>query len=271
MVVIFDLGVGERGLLRDRPEHRLHAAVEAAIHDIAADLAGDRRLGPVGHGGVVIVPVAEHAEALELLALGVDPERGELPAFPAELQDRHRVLVPAAGAVVLLDLPFDRQAVAVPAGDVVGVLARHLPAAVDDVLQDLVERVADMQVAVRIGRAVMEDELVPPARVFALAAEQVLRLPARQDLRFAPCEAGAHREIRLRQEDGVAVILGHSGSPFAGSVKEGSAGLRPPARPQSDRCMRSLRSWSSCAWMESVAIGRASSRPRSIGSSVCSQ
>ena len=119
MVVIFDLGVGKRGLFGDRPEDRLHAPIEASVHDIAADFARNRRLGPVRHGGVVIVPVAEHAQALELLALGVDPERGELPAFPAELQDRHRVLVPAVGAVVLLDLPFDRQAVAVPAGDVV--------------------------------------------------------------------------------------------------------------------------------------------------------
>jgi hypothetical protein len=36
---------------------------------------------------------------------------GELAALAAELVDRHRVLVLAGGAVLLLDLPLDRQAV----------------------------------------------------------------------------------------------------------------------------------------------------------------
>jgi hypothetical protein len=48
-----------------------------------------------------------------------------------------RVLVLALGAVLLLDLPFDRQAVAVPAGHVVGVLAQHLLAAIDASLRIL--------------------------------------------------------------------------------------------------------------------------------------
>src|SRR3546814_16098164 len=72
--------------------------------------------------------------------------------------DRHVVLVLAAGAVLLLDLPLDRQAVAVPAGHVDGLPPGHVLRAVDDVLEDLVQRVADVQVAVRVGRPVMQDE-----------------------------------------------------------------------------------------------------------------
>jgi hypothetical protein len=47
---------------------------------------------------------------------------------------------------------------------------------------------------------------------------------------------------------------------------------RPAARtPQSSRWTRSIRSWRSCASIDSVAIGRASSRLRPIGSPVSSQ
>ena len=116
------------------------------------------------HGEVRIVPVALDAEAAELLALHVDPVFGELPALAPELDDGDGVLVLAGGAVLLLDLPFDRQAVAVPAWDVVGVLAQHLLRAIDHVLQDLVEGGADMDVTVGIGRAVMPSSRLQSSR-----------------------------------------------------------------------------------------------------------
>ena len=45
----------------------------------------------------------------------------------------------------------------------------------------------------------------------------------------------------------------------------------PPNGGQSSRCTRSMRSWRSCASIDSVAMGRASSRRRPIGSPVSSQ
>ena len=167
-LVVLDLGLGERGALDHRPHDRLGAAIELPGHGELHELAGDLRLGREGHGGVGMRPVAVDAEALELLALHVDPVLGEGAAFAAELDDRHLVLVLALGAVLLLDLPLDRQAVAVPARHVVGVVAEHLLRAHDDVLEDLVERRADVDVAVGVGRAVVEDEarlaLARPAR-----------------------------------------------------------------------------------------------------------
>ena len=124
---------------------------------------------------------------------------------------------PSSGlAVLLLDLPLDRQAVAVPAGDVVGVVARHLAGAVDDVLVDLVQRGADMDVAVRVGRAVVQDEFRPPARGGAQPRPQVHLLPAGEDLRLALRQVAAHRERGLRQEHGVAVVAlgGSAGASF---------------------------------------------------------
>ena len=181
VIEILDLGLGERGLLDHRPEHRLGAEIEPAVHQEPAELADDLRLGLVGHGGVGVLPVAENAEALELLALHLDPVGGEIAALAAELDQRHSVLVAAVGAVFLLDRPFDGQPVAVPSRHVVRVAPEHLLGAVDDILEDLVEGVPDMEMAVGVGRPVMEDEFLPAPSGVAQPAEQVVALPAFED------------------------------------------------------------------------------------------
>jgi hypothetical protein len=163
------------------------------------------------HGEIGIVPLAHHAEPLELPGLHVHPFLGIGAAFGAELRLRHRILVELTLAIFLLDLPFDRQAVAVPTGHVGRVLAEQGLGAHDDVLQDLVHRMAHVQVAIGVRRAVVEDEaLAALADVAELFVEAVLR-PAGQDGRLLLGEAGLHREVRLRQEDGVSVIwsVGH--------------------------------------------------------------
>src|SRR4030095_6231764 len=101
----------------------------------------------------------------------------------AELADRDGILVLVLRAVLLLDLPFDRQAMAVPARYVMAVLAQHLLGARDEILQDLVERMADMEGAVGVGRAVMQDELGPTAALGAQPVEELHVGPPLQELR----------------------------------------------------------------------------------------
>src|SRR5690606_15552922 len=101
---------------------RALAAIEPAIHQELQALTHDLSFGLEAHGRVGVFPVALDAQPAELRALYVDPLLGELAALAAELGDGHLVLVAARLAVALLDLPLDRQAVAVPAGDVVGIL-----------------------------------------------------------------------------------------------------------------------------------------------------
>ena len=52
---------------------------------------------------------------------------------------------------------LDRQAVAVPAGDVGAVEAPHRQRADDEVLEHLVEQVPHVDLAVGVGRAVVQD------------------------------------------------------------------------------------------------------------------
>ena len=61
-------------------------------------------------------------------------------------------------AVGLFDLHLDRHAVAVPARHVRRVEPGHRPVLDDDVLQDLVDGMADVDVAVGVGRAVVQHE-----------------------------------------------------------------------------------------------------------------
>ena len=58
---------------------------------------------------------------------------GEITAFLPKLDNRDFVLVLALLAVVFLDLPFDGQAVTIPAGHIIGILAETRLKTVDDI------------------------------------------------------------------------------------------------------------------------------------------
>src|SRR4051794_23657963 len=178
-------------------------------------------------------PVALDAEALELLALHVDPLLGEGPALAPELDHRHLVLVLALGAVFLLDLPLDRQAVAVPARHVVRVEAEHALRARHEVLEDLVQRVPDMDVAVGVRRAVMEDEARLALALPAQALVDAELGPALQEQRLALRQPGPHREVGPGQEQRLGIVsagglrgcggIVHGIEPVAGFGLSGSA------------------------------------------------
>ena len=211
VILVFDLGFGERGLLDHAPHHRLGAAVEQAVGGEFEDLARDLRFGRIGHRQIGMIPVADHAEPLELLALHRNPMLGDGAAFAAEGDHRLGVAevglhLALAAVVLLLDLPLDRQAVAVPAGHVVGVLARHLLRADDQVLEDLVERVADVDVAVGVGRAVVQHEFRPAGPGAAQLAVEAVARPAGENFRLFLRQAGPHREIGLGQIERVGIV-----------------------------------------------------------------
>src|SRR4051812_5921114 len=112
-----------------------------------------------------MLKVADLAQALDLFALNVQPVAGELAAGAAQLVLRNLVLVAALSAKLFLDLPLDGKTVTVPAGNIRRVLAQHALAANDKVLEDMVQPGAGMDVAIRIDRAVMKNEFLPPLRL----------------------------------------------------------------------------------------------------------
>src|SRR5690606_29444729 len=96
--------------------------------------------------------------------------------------------------------------VAVPARHVVGVVTAHLERARDHVLQHLVQCMADMDIAVRIGRAVMQHEQWTSLRLFAQALIKAHLGPTRDKFRLPLWKARAHRKIRLRQVQGLGIV-----------------------------------------------------------------
>ena len=159
--MVFDFSVGERGLFDHRPEHRLGRAIKISGQEKLAHFADDLRFGGVAHRCVGALPVPEDAQTAKLLGLYLDPALREGAAFLAEGNRVNGLFVLTSGAVVFLDLPFDWQAVAIPAGHIDRIIALHLTAAVDDVFEDLVLRMADVQIPVGVGRPIVQHELRP--------------------------------------------------------------------------------------------------------------
>ena len=89
-----------------------------------------------------------------------------------------------------------------------GVEPGHLVGAVDGVLQHLVQRMAEMEVAVGVRRTVMEHEWRASGRAFPHAVPEVPCLPASEGRRLPLRQVAFHREGGARQEDGIAVIRG---------------------------------------------------------------
>ncbi len=220
--MILDLGVGQGRALDRRPHHRLGAAIQLARVLELVEFRDDGRLGREVHGGVAVGEVAGDAQTQELVALQVDVLAGVFAAGGAELFLRDLVLAAPLGAELLLDLPLDRQAVAIPAGDVVDVIAQQEARTDHEVLQRLVQGVADVDVAIGVGRAVVQhiERRLLGLTHSAQVAVQVA--PLGQDFRLLLRQPAPHGEGGLGQEDGVAIVAARCvGSGVVGGVGHG--------------------------------------------------
>ena len=205
-VLIFDLCLGERGLLDRRPHHRLGAAVELACLGKLEQFGDDRRLGVEVHRQIGMRPVGADPQSLELFALDVHPVLGIGAALGSKLADRDLILVELLLSILLLHLPLDRKPVAVPARNIRGILAEQGLGAHDHVLDRMVERMADVDVAVGVGRTVVEDELLAPGAVLANLLVQSFGFPALKDRRLLLRQPGLHRKVGARKENRRTIV-----------------------------------------------------------------
>jgi len=202
LVFVLHLGLGQRRLAVHAPVNGLEPLVHEAAPHKASEFPGDRRLVGGLHRDVRVLPVPEHAQPLELLALDVDELGGVVAAATEFLHGVHGGAHVHLGRVepeLLVHLVLDREPMAVPAGHVHRVVAEHGARLHDEILQDLVERRAHVDVAVGVGRAVVEDPEGPVLPRLPEPGVDVHRLPAAEHLRLHPREGGLHGEVRLRQ------------------------------------------------------------------------
>ena len=97
---------------------------------------------------------------------------------------------------------------AIPTGDEIHVLAQQKLRADDEIFQQLIERMADMDVAIGIGRAIMKNE-GRGACFFSRCLDGLIQVgvaPFGDDFGLELRQAAAHRKISYRQKYGVTVI-----------------------------------------------------------------
>ena len=205
LVFVLDLGFGECRTAIEAPVDGFEALVEVAFVQNPAQRADFVGLRPEIHRQVGPSPVTEDTEADEVLLLTLDLLGGESAA-----QLTHTVGGDVL-AVPLLDLVFDRQAVTIPPRDVGRVETGQRLRTNDDVLEDLVDRVADMNVAIGVGRTVVENETRAALRGRADTLVDVVLLPGGNPARFASGEVAAHGKWRVSQIEGFLVVS-HNGS-----------------------------------------------------------
>ena len=195
VVLILDLRLGQGGLVVGAPVHGLEALVDVTVFVHLAEHPDLPGLKARVHGLVGVVPVGHHAHALEALPLHVDIVVGELVAGGAEIRHAHGLVVEL---VLLDDGGLNGHAVVVPAGDIGGVVPAHGIAAVDEVLQGLVQGVAHVQGAVGEGRAVVEGEQGLALVLLQQLVVKVQLLPIAQHLRLPLGQARPHGKAGLR-------------------------------------------------------------------------
>ena len=86
---VLHLGLGQRRAAVNAPVHRLVAARDVAGRQDAPERADDVGLEAEIHGEVRFVPVADHAQALEILALALDLYARIVAAGTAEFRCFH--------------------------------------------------------------------------------------------------------------------------------------------------------------------------------------
>ena len=192
LVLVLDFRLCQRRPAVHAPVHRLGTLIQITVFVDFAERAHDVGLGSEIHGQIGTLPVAQHTEADEILLLSFHLLSGIFAAQLAEFR-RGDIL-----AVVLLHHQFDRQTVAIPTGHVRRIEAVQRLRLDDDVLQDLVDGVTDVDVAVGIGRAVVQDEFLGTGTRLADALVELLLLPLLQPLRLALGEVAAHGESGFR-------------------------------------------------------------------------
>ncbi len=196
MVRVLDLGLGQCGAVVDAPVNRLESAIDEALLKEAVESLKRAGLVVAGHGFVGRVPAAKAADALELLGLQVDVL---LRIGAACIQDRRNGHFELFAAQLLVDLDFDGQAVAVVAGDVGRVEAGHGFRLDHEVLEAFIQRVAQVDGPIGVGRAVVQ-QIGGAARAgFAQLLIEAQRGPPGQPKRLILGQIGLHREGGLGQ------------------------------------------------------------------------
>ena len=143
--------------------------------DHLAQCAHDVGFGLVIHGQVRRIPVSQYPQPLKIDFLPVYLFPG---IIATGITERARIDPDAGFADLLLYLVLNGQSMTVPAGHVWAIKSIQAVRLDYDVFQDFIDGMSQVNVAIGVRRAVMQDILLPAGAVLPDAGINVLFLPA---------------------------------------------------------------------------------------------
>ena len=189
------------------PVDGLAAAVHRALQIHLLENLDVARLEIRRERQIRLVPLGVYAEALKALTLHVDVPLRPLAAELAKLglgSSGHLV-----GSEGLFDHMLDGLTVAIPTGDVGSEVTALRVAFDDEVLEDLVERMADVNGSVGIRWAVMKNEGLSVLVLLEHAMIQILLFPFLKTLRLVLRQVAAHGEVSPGKIHGLFIAVSH--------------------------------------------------------------
>src|SRR5215207_6548819 len=138
-----------------------------------------------------MIPVAEDAEALELVGHDADEAFRIATARAPEIGHAH---VPLLGPQLPVDFEFDRQSVTVVSRRVRRIESSHRARLDDEILQDFVERGAEVYLSVCVWGTVVQHEFWSPSARLADAIVEPHVLPSGERLRLGGLQVRLHRK-----------------------------------------------------------------------------
>ena len=203
VLAVLDLGFCQRGAAVRAPVHGLEALVDVALLGHLAEDLDLTRFKLRLQGQVGVLEVTDNAQTLELVAHDVDMLGGKLFTDLAQLQLGDVLLFVADRGQ---SLQLNGQAVGIKAGHIGSLIALHVLFADDDILDDLVQGSAHVDIAVCIRRAVVQNELGLALIVLHELVVQVVVVPILEHDRFLLGQAGTHLEQGLGQIQRTVVL-----------------------------------------------------------------
>ncbi len=157
--------------------------------------------GPIG-----VVPVTNHTQTFEIRTLKVDLGAGIFTAFVTKLD---RIQLHPDLAVFFLHGQFDGQTMAIPTRHIRRIKARQRARLDGNILEYLVDRMAQVNRTIGVGRTIVQHVTGTTGTLPAQAALDIQLVPALQRRWLALGQVAAHGKIGGGQVDGGFVIAAH--------------------------------------------------------------
>src|SRR5207302_3667462 len=190
----------------DAPVDRLQSAKEVTFLQERQKCVRDARFVAFTHRKVWISPATQDTQTLEIAAMLIDVAQSE---FPADTPKLHWSDAAIFAAELLFHLRLDGQTMAVPARDIGRSETRHGLRLYDHILENLVERGAEMNRARRIRRTIVQDVCGTLISCLLNPLVKPSVLPLGENPRFVLRKVGLHRKIRPREIQSCFQGLGH--------------------------------------------------------------